>query len=104
MTHKIKQALCCVVALAAVWPSLGDGRLGGATLPVEVYEKGGGDVDCAAKYSVREKVREAKGAPAGCRLFMRLVKVTNLSNETRIIQVAVRAATAFMPANWVIPA
>ena len=103
MKHKIKQALCCVAALAAVGPSLGDGRLGEATLPVEVYEKGGGDVDCAAKYSIQEKVREAKGAPDGCRLFTRLVKVTNLSNEMRTIQVAVRAATAFKPANWVIP-
>ena len=75
----------------------------GKLLPVEIYEKGGGDVDCAAKYTVQECVREAKGAPAGCKLFTRLVKVTNHSNETRTFQVAVRADTSFKPTNWVIP-
>jgi hypothetical protein len=75
----------------------------GKLLPVEIYEKGGGDVDCAAKYTVQECVREAKGAPAGCKLFTRLVKVTNHSNESRTFQVAVRADTSFKPTNWVIP-
>ena len=31
------------------------------------------------------------------------MKVTNASTETRTVQVAVRAATAFKPTNWVIP-
>ena len=75
----------------------------GGLLPVEIYEKGGDDVDRADRYAVRERVREVPGAPEGCRLHARLVKVTNLSAETRTFQVAVRADTAFRPANWVIP-
>ena len=30
-------------------------------LPVEVYEKGGGDVDCSSRYLIRERVREVPG-------------------------------------------
>ena len=75
----------------------------GKLLPVEIYEKGGGDVDCAARYSIQELVREVPGDFAGGKLSSRVVKVTNLSNETRTFQVAVRAATAFKPTNWVIP-
>ena len=72
-------------------------------LPVEVYEKGGGDVDCSSRYLIRERVREVPGVTCDGKLFARLVKVTNASTETRTVQVAVRAATAFKPTNWVIP-
>ncbi len=75
----------------------------GKLLPVEIYEKGGGDVDCSAKYTIGELVREVPGDFVGGKLFTRVVKVTNHSNETRTFQVAVRAATAFKPTNWVIP-
>ena len=90
----------CISTLAvAGLAAAGFGKL----LPVEIYEKGGGDVDCAARYSVQELVREVPGDFAGGKLSSRVVKVTNLSNETRTFQVAVRAATAFKPTNWVIP-
>ena len=72
-------------------------------LPVEVYEKGGGDVDRSARYSIAEVVRDAGVETADFKLCRRLVKVTNLSNETRTLQVAVRAASDFKPTNWVIP-
>ena len=49
-----------LVALAAAGMA---GGVFGKLLPVEIYEKGGGDVDCSAKYTVQECVREAKGAP-----------------------------------------
>ena len=84
-----------VAGLAAV----GFGKL----LPVEIYEKGGGDADRSDRYSIQELVREVPGDFAGGKLSSRVVKVTNLSNETRTFQVAVRAATAFKPTNWVIP-
>ena len=72
-------------------------------LPVEIYEKGGGDVDCSSRYSIAEVVRDAGVATADFKLCRRLVKVTNLSNETRVFQAVVRAASDFKPTNWVIP-
>lgn len=89
-----------IIALAAAGlAAAGFGEL----LPVEVYEKGGGDVDRSADYSIKELVREVPGAKADYKLSKRLVKVTNLSTETRTIQVCVRATTGFKPTNWVIP-
>ncbi len=72
-------------------------------LSVEVYEKGGGDVDCSSAYSIREVVRGAGVSSLNFELFRRLVKVTNTSGETKTVQVAVRAASDFKPTNWVIP-
>ena len=48
-------------------------------------------------------VRDAGVATADFKLCRRLVKVTNLSNETRVFQAVVRAASDFKPTNWVIP-
>ncbi len=70
---------------------------------VEIYEKGSGDVDRSARYSVAEVVRDVGVETADFKLFRRLVKVVNPSNETQIIQIAVCAATDFKPKNWVIP-
>ena len=94
----MRTSLFFALAVAGI-ASAGFGKL----LPVEIYEKGGGDVDRADRYSVQERVRNVPGEFAGCKLSSRVVKVTNLSNETRTFQVAVRAATAFKPTNWVIP-
>ena len=89
--------LCCLLAaMCALYASA-------ELLPVEIYEKGGGDVDCSARYSIAEVVRDAGVETADFKLCRRLVKVTNLSNETRTVQVAVRAASDFKPTNWVIP-
>ena len=44
----------------------------GKLLPVEIYEKGGGDVDCAARYTVQELVREVPGDFAGGKLSSRI--------------------------------
>ena len=74
-----------------------------ALLPVEIYEKGCGDVDRSAGYSIEELVRDAGVETADFKLVRRIVKVTNQSNETRTLQVAVRAASDFRPTNWVIP-
>ena len=72
-------------------------------LPVEVYEKGLGDEDRSSLYSIAEDVRPVEAGGADFKLFRRIVKVTNLSTETKTVQVAVRASTAFKPSNWVIP-
>ena len=72
-------------------------------LPVEIYEKGCGDVDRASRYLIAELVRETGVETADFKLCRRLVKVTNPSNETRTFQVVVRAASDFKPTNWVIP-
>ena len=70
---------------------------------VEIYEKGCGDIDRSARYSVAEVLRGADIETDDFKLFRRIVKVTNPSNETRTIQIAVCAATDFQPTNWVIP-
>ena len=72
-------------------------------LPVEIYEKGGGDVDRSSRYSIAELVRDTGVETADFKLFRRLVKVTNTSDETRTFQAVVRAASDFKPTNWVIP-
>ena len=74
-----------------------------APLPVEIYEKGGGDIDRSSRYSVAEVVSDTDVKTDDFALFRRVVRVTNPSNETRTVQIAVRAATAFIPTNWVIP-
>ena len=33
-------------------------------LPVEVFEKGSGDVDCASRYLIRERVRGCRASSA----------------------------------------
>lgn len=84
---------------AAMWGCCSSAGL----LPVEVYEKGGGEVDRSAEYAVAEVVRDAGVETADFRLFRRIVKVTNPSRETKTVQICVRAASGFKPANWVIP-
>ena len=56
---------------------------------IEIYEKGCGDVDRSARYSVSEDVRDAGVETADFKLYRRIVKVVNPSNETRTIQIAV---------------
>ena len=75
----------------------------GELLPVEIYEKGGGDVDCSARYSIAELVRDTGVKSGDFILYRRLVRVTNPSNETRVFQAVVRAVSDFVPSNWVIP-
>ena len=70
---------------------------------VEIYEQGCGDIDRSARYSIAEIVRDTDVETADFKLFRRLIRVVNPSNETRTIQVAVCAATNFKPTNWVIP-
>ncbi|MBO6167799.1 MAG: hypothetical protein J6P13_05550 [Kiritimatiellae bacterium] len=72
-------------------------------LPVEVWEKGAGDVDRSAEYSISEAVREVPLASPDFKLSRRIVKVTNPSKEDKTVQICVRAATPFKPSNWVIP-
>ena len=86
-----------LVAVAVPWCGFAE------LLPVEIYEKGGGDVDRASRYSIAERVRETGVATADFKLCRRLVKVTNVSNETRTFQAVVRAVSDFKPTNWVIP-
>ena len=43
-------------------------------LPVEIYEKGGGDVDCSAKYLIAEVVRDAGVETADFKLSCRIVR------------------------------
>ena len=70
---------------------------------VKIYEKGGGDIDRSARYSVAEIVRDTGVETADFKLFHRIIRVVNPSNETRTIQVAVCVETDFRPTNWVIP-
>ena len=94
---KIKSMLFCFATVMCALCAYAE------LLPVEIYDKGGGDVDRAARYSIAELVRETGVETADFKLYRRLVKVTNPSNETRAFQVVVRAATDFKPTNWVIP-
>ena len=70
---------------------------------IEIYEKGDGDADRSAQYSVSQIVRNTDVETADFRLFRRIVRVVNPSSETRTIQIAVCAGTGFKPTNWVIP-
>ena len=70
---------------------------------IEIYEKGDGDVDRSARYSVSQIVRDAGVETVDFHLFRRTVRVVNPSDETRTVQIAVCAKTGFAPTNWVIP-
>ena len=93
---KVRFGLAIAVAAIASFAS-------GELLPVEIYEKGGGDVDCSSRYSISELVRDAGVSTADFRLYRRLVKITNMSKEARTFQAVVRAASDFRPTNWIIP-
>ena len=94
VAKRILVAICAIVAAACGFAEL---------LPVEIYEKGGGDVDRSSRYSIAELVRDTGVETADFKLCRRLVKVTNTSNEARTFQAVVRAASDFKPTNWVIP-
>jgi hypothetical protein len=70
---------------------------------IEIYEKNYGDIDRSARYSVSQEVRDAGVATPEFRLFRRIVRVTNPSDETLTVQIAVGVETDFAPTNWVIP-
>ena len=67
------------IVAASALASLAFGEL----LPVEIYEKGNGDIDRSERYSIAELVRETGVETADFKLRRRLIKVTNQSNETR---------------------
>ena len=52
---------------------------------IEIYEKGGGDVDRSARYSVAEVVRDAGVETADFKLFRRLIRVLNQLSCTKVI-------------------
>ncbi len=70
---------------------------------IEIYEKGCGDIDRSARYTISQEVRDAGVETPEFQLFRRTVRVVNPSDETRTIQIAVCAETDFQPTNWVIP-
>ncbi|MBR0056209.1 MAG: hypothetical protein IJP66_02670 [Kiritimatiellae bacterium] len=73
------------------------------TARIEIYEKGSGDDDRSSRYAVSQELREAGVETPDFRLYRRIVRVANPSDETRTLQIAVCADTDFAPANWVIP-
>ncbi|MBR3222996.1 MAG: hypothetical protein IKF72_12305 [Kiritimatiellae bacterium] len=100
MAANVEDRKAVILAIAAATlASWANGEL----LPVEIYEKGGGDVDRSARYAIAEVVRDAGVETADFKLSRRLVKITNPSNETRVFQAVVRATSDFKPTNWVIP-
>lgn len=68
------------------------------TARIEIYEKGSGDDDRSSRYSVSQELREAGVETPDFRLYRRIVRVANPSDETRAVQIAVCADTAF--AQW----
>lgn len=67
-------------------------------LPVEVYEKEAPQKDIASVFSIAEAYQRLQGG-----VFLRKVRVTNVTNRDYQIQLRLSALTGFVPQHWLIP-